>query len=121
MSLIDSPAFHLSHSSFLRTADNPGRPGLAMPIPPIRPTQKTLPCCTDRLNLPSLPLGKLSLPYWCLEKGAALDAMTLAQVANPFIQTIFIVIIGLGYYFTIKTLQGQVQEAYQARTTGAGP
>src|SRR5215207_7143610 len=52
MSLIDSPAFHLSHSSFLRTADNPGRPGLAMPIPPIRPTQKTLPCCTDRLNLP---------------------------------------------------------------------
>src|SRR5215207_11489825 len=54
MSLIDSPAFHLSHSSFLRTADNPGRPGLAMPIPPIRPTQKTLPCCTDRLNLPGI-------------------------------------------------------------------
>jgi hypothetical protein len=32
--------------------------------------------------------------------------MTIAQVANPFIQTVFIVIIGLGYYFTIKTLSG---------------
>src|SRR5215210_8582593 len=47
--------------------------------------------------------------------------MTIAQVANPFIQTVFIVIIGLGYYFTIKTLRGQVQEAYQARTTGLRP
>src|SRR5918997_4594505 len=47
--------------------------------------------------------------------------MTLAQVANPFIQTVFIVIIGLGYYFTIKTLRGQVQEAHQARTTGGRP
>ena len=51
------------------------------------------------------------------QKETALDAMTIAQVANPFIQTVFIVIIGLGYYFTIKTLRGQVQEAYQARTT----
>jgi hypothetical protein len=50
-----------------------------------------------------------------------MDAMTIAQVANPFIQTVFIVIIGLGYYFTIKTLQGQVQEAFQARTTGGRP
>jgi hypothetical protein len=43
--------------------------------------------------------------------------MIIAQVANPFIQIVFIVIMGLGYYFTIKTLRGQVQEAYQARTT----
>ena len=50
-----------------------------------------------------------------------MDAMTIAQVANPFIQTVFIVIIGLGYYFTIKTLRGQVQEAFQARTTGGRP
>src|SRR5919202_2262768 len=47
--------------------------------------------------------------------------MTIAQIANPFIQTVFIVIIGLGYYFTIKTLRGQVQEAFQARTTGGRP
>ena len=50
-----------------------------------------------------------------------MDAMTVAQVANPFIQTVFIVIIGLGYYFTIRKLRGQVQEAYQARTTGGRP
>src|SRR3712207_4899737 len=50
-----------------------------------------------------------------------MDATSIAQLANPFIQTVFIVIIGLGYYFTIKTLRGQVQEAYQARTTGGRP
>ncbi len=37
-----------------------------------------------------------------------MDAMPIAQIANLFIQTIFIVIIGLGYYFTIRTLRGQV-------------
>ena len=50
-----------------------------------------------------------------------MDAASIAQIANPFIQTIFIVIIGLGYYFTIRTLRGQVQEAFQARTTGGRP
>src|SRR5215213_713011 len=50
-----------------------------------------------------------------------MDAMTIAQIANPFIQTVFIVIIGLGYFFTIKTLRGQVQEAFQARITGGRP
>src|SRR5215211_7086381 len=53
MSLMDSPAFHRSHNSFLPAADNPpGRPSLATPAPPIRTTLKTLPCCTDRLNPP---------------------------------------------------------------------
>src|SRR5215212_7545224 len=53
MSLMDSPAFHRSHNSFLPAADNPpGRPSLATPAPPIRTTPKTLPCCTDRLNPP---------------------------------------------------------------------
>jgi hypothetical protein len=42
MSLMDSPAFHLSHSSFLRVSDNPpGRPNLATYAPPIRTTPKT--------------------------------------------------------------------------------
>ena len=50
-----------------------------------------------------------------------MDVTSMAQIANPFIQTIFIVIIGLGYYFTIRTLRGQVQEAFQARTTGGRP
>jgi hypothetical protein len=50
-----------------------------------------------------------------------MDVTSMAQIANPFIQTIFIVIIGLGYYFTIRTLRGHVQEAFQARTTGGRP
>src|SRR5215210_7322295 len=59
MSLMDSPAFHLSHSSFLRASGNPGRPSLATSTPPVRTTQKTLPCCTDRLNPPrSSSLGR---------------------------------------------------------------
>src|SRR3954469_5807404 len=42
MSLMDSPALHRSHSSFLPAADNPpGRPSLATPAPPIRTTPKT--------------------------------------------------------------------------------
>src|SRR5215210_2142405 len=42
MSLMDSPVFHLSHSSFLHASDNPpGRPSLATPAPPIRTTPKT--------------------------------------------------------------------------------
>src|SRR5215210_7144790 len=55
MSLMDSPALHRSHSSCLPASDNPpGRPSLATPAPPIRTTPKNLPCCTDRLNPPSL-------------------------------------------------------------------
>ena len=50
-----------------------------------------------------------------------MDAMTIAQIANPFIQTVFIVVIGLGYYFTIRNLRNQVQEMNQARTTGGRP
>ena len=47
--------------------------------------------------------------------------MTLSQIANPFIQTIFIVVMGLGYYFTIRNLRSQVQEMSQARFTGGRP
>ena|SRR5215208_3882211 len=50
-----------------------------------------------------------------------MDAMTIAQIANPFIQTIFIVVMGLGYFFTIRNLRSQVQEMNQARTTGGRP
>ena len=50
-----------------------------------------------------------------------MDATTLAQVANPFIQTVFIVVMGLGYFFTIRNLRSQVQEMNQARTTGGRP
>src|SRR5215204_4092559 len=50
-----------------------------------------------------------------------MDPMSIAQIANPFIQTVFIMVMGLGYFFTIRNLRGQVQEAYQARTTGGRP
>ena len=47
--------------------------------------------------------------------------MSIAQLANPFIQTVFIMVMGLGYYFTIRNLRSQVQEMNQARTPGVGP
>ena len=47
--------------------------------------------------------------------------MTISQIANPFIQTVFIVVMGLGYYFTIRNLRSQVNEMNQARTTGGRP
>ena len=39
-----------------------------------------------------------------------MDAITIAQVANPFIQTVFIVVMGLGYFFTIRNLRSQVKD-----------
>ena len=42
-----------------------------------------------------------------------MDAMTIAQVANPFIQTVFIVVMGLGYFFTIRNLCSQVKDLNQ--------
>ncbi len=42
MSLMDSPALHRSHSSFLPASDNPpGRPSLATHAPPVQTTPKT--------------------------------------------------------------------------------
>ncbi len=39
-----------------------------------------------------------------------MDAITISQIANPFIQTVFIVVMGLEYYFTIRNLRSQVNE-----------
>ena len=50
-----------------------------------------------------------------------MDLASIAQIANPFIQTVFIVVMGLGYFFTIRNLRSQVQEMNQARTTGGRP
>src|SRR5215216_6517799 len=75
MSLMDSPAFHRFHNSFLPAADNPpGRPSLATLAPPIRTTPKTLACCTDRLNPPRLFSGSPSL-------GGGSYSLFLASVA----------------------------------------
>jgi hypothetical protein len=50
-----------------------------------------------------------------------MDALTLAQLANPIIQTTFIVIIGLGYYYTTKAIRSQVDEMVRESTTGGRP
>ncbi len=50
-----------------------------------------------------------------------MDPMTIAQLANPIIQTIFIVIIGLGYYYTTRAIRSQVHEMVRESTTGGRP
>ncbi|HZY65442.1 MAG TPA: hypothetical protein VFE21_06160 [Rubrobacteraceae bacterium] len=49
-----------------------------------------------------------------------MDLVTISQVANPILQTIFIVVIGLGYYFSIKTTQTMVQEMRDEHMAGGG-
>ena len=47
--------------------------------------------------------------------------MILIQAANPITQTVFIIAIELGRYFTIRDLRSQSQEMIQERSPGAGP
>lgn len=56
------------------------------------------------------------------------NAVDIAQIAAPILQTVFIVVIGLGYYFSIKETQRMakasqdtVEEMRQVRTTGGRP
>ncbi|MDP8940857.1 MAG: hypothetical protein M3N10_11315 [Actinomycetota bacterium] len=49
-----------------------------------------------------------------------MDLVTISQVANPILQTIFIVVIGLGYYFSIKMTQTMVQEMRDEHMAGGG-
>ncbi|WP_119067010.1 hypothetical protein [Rubrobacter indicoceani] len=57
-----------------------------------------------------------------------MNAVDIAQIAAPILQTVFIVVIGLGYYFSIKETQRMakasqdtVEEMRQVRTTGGRP
>jgi hypothetical protein len=50
-----------------------------------------------------------------------MDLTAIAQIANPILQTIFIVVIGFGYYFTTRAIQRQVQEMVRESTTGGRP
>jgi hypothetical protein len=40
-----------------------------------------------------------------------MDLVTLSQIANPILQTVFIAVIGLGYYFTVRATWVTVGEA----------
>ena len=50
-----------------------------------------------------------------------MDPVSIAQILNPFLQTGFIVVIGLGYYYTTKAIRSQVDEMARQATTGGRP
>ena len=50
-----------------------------------------------------------------------MDLASFAQAVNPIIQTVFIVVIGLGYYYTTKAIRSQVDEMARETTTGGRP
>jgi hypothetical protein len=50
-----------------------------------------------------------------------MDPVSIAQIVNPFLQTVFIVVIGLGYYYTTKAIRSQVDEMARQATTGGRP
>jgi len=54
-------------------------------------------------------------------KEQLMDLASLAQAVNPLIQTVFIVVIGLGYYYTTKAIRSQVDEMARQATTGGRP
>ena len=49
-----------------------------------------------------------------------MDLVTISQVTNPILQTVFIAVIGLGYYFTVKATQATVGEMRAEHTAGGG-
>jgi hypothetical protein len=46
--------------------------------------------------------------------------VTISQIANPILQTIFIAVIGLGYYFTVRATWATVAEMRAEHTAGGG-
>ena len=49
-----------------------------------------------------------------------MDLVTISQIANPILQTIFIAVIGLGYYFTVRATWATVAEMRAEHTAGGG-
>ncbi len=49
-----------------------------------------------------------------------MNLLTIAQIVAPVLQTIFIVVIGFGYYFSIRATQEMVQEMRTEHTAGGG-
>src|SRR4028118_1428850 len=63
----------------------------------------------------------LSLVRPTNEEQQPMDPVSIAQILNPFLQTVFIVVIGLGYYYTTKAIRSQVDEMARQATTGGRP
>ncbi|HET7270264.1 MAG TPA: hypothetical protein VFI90_04180 [Rubrobacter sp.] len=49
-----------------------------------------------------------------------MNLVAISQIAAPILQTIFIVVIGLGYYYSIRVTQTMVQEMREEHTAGGG-
>ena len=49
-----------------------------------------------------------------------MNLVTVSQSAAPVLQTVFIVVIGLGYYHFIRVTQTMVQEMREEHTAGGG-
>jgi len=47
-----------------------------------------------------------------------MDLLTLSQVANTILQSVFIAVIGLGYYFTVKATRATVAEMRAEHAAG---
>src|ERR671916_637604 len=45
-----------------------------------------------------------------------MDLVTLSQIANPILQTIFIALIGLGYYFTVRATVQEMRAEHAAES-----
>jgi len=49
-----------------------------------------------------------------------MNLIAVAQIAAPILQTVFILVIGLGYYYSIKATQTMVMEMREEHTAGGG-
>ena len=50
-----------------------------------------------------------------------MDLTSIAQIANPVIQTVFIGVLGLGYYFTIRNFKARPRRWSSSAPSVAGP
>jgi hypothetical protein len=49
-----------------------------------------------------------------------MDLVSISQIANPILQTIFIAVIGLGYYYTVRATWATVAEMRAEHAAGGG-
>ena len=47
-----------------------------------------------------------------------MDLVILSQIANPILQTVFIAVIGLGYYYTVRATWATVAEMRAEHAAG---
>ena len=49
-----------------------------------------------------------------------MDPVAVSQIANPILQIVFIAVIGLGYYYTVKATRATVGEMRAEHAAGGG-